>query len=85
MRDEAHQLVAAMLTEILEALSRGENVKLSTFGTFVVRSKRERVGRNPKSKVEVSISARRAVVFKASRVLGARINTRRPLDERLSA
>jgi integration host factor subunit alpha len=63
-----------MLAEIADALSRGENIKLSSFGTFLVRSKGERVGRNPKTGVEAPIAARRVVVFKASKILGSRLN-----------
>jgi integration host factor subunit alpha len=74
-REEARQLVAMTLAEITEALSRSENVKLSHFGAFVVRSKRERVGRNPKTGIEAPISARRVVVFKASRILCGRIRS----------
>jgi integration host factor subunit alpha len=73
-RAEAHELVDMMFAEIADALSRGENVKLSSFGTFLVRSKGERIGRNPKTGVEASIAARRVVVFKASKVLGGRLN-----------
>ena len=73
-RKEAHRFVALMLTEIAEALTRNESVKISAFGSFVVRSKRERLGRNPKTGVDAPIIARRVVVFKASRVLGLRLN-----------
>jgi integration host factor subunit alpha len=76
-REEAHQLVAMTLAEIIEALGRSENVKLSNFGAFVVRSKRERVGRNPKTGIEAPISARRVVVFKASRRLCGRVRSMR--------
>ena len=75
-REEANRLVAMTLTEIIDALSRSENVRLSTFGSFLVRFKRERMGRNPKTGVDSVISARRVVVFKASRIMGARINDR---------
>jgi integration host factor subunit alpha len=77
--------VALMLNEIVDVLSRGESIKLSSFGTFVVRNKHERVGRNPKTGVETPIAARRVVVFKASRILSGRLNTLSPLDERLTA
>lgn len=79
-REEVHRLVTMMLNEITDALSRSENVKLSSFGTFAVRSKRERVGRNPKTGIEAPIAARRVVVFKASRILGRRLNTPLPRD-----
>ena len=78
-RADAHLLVAMVLTEILEALNRGESIKLSSFGSFIVRSKRERVGRNPKTGIEAPITARRVVVFKASKVLCGQVN-RKPTD-----
>ncbi len=53
---------------------RGEPVKLSSFGSFIVRSKGERVGRNPKTGEEVPISPRRVMVFKPSNVLKQKIN-----------
>jgi integration host factor subunit alpha len=73
-RSESSDLVELMLAEISDAIARGENVKLSSFGSFLVRSKGERIGRNPKTGVEVPIKPRRVMVFKASAVLKARIN-----------
>jgi integration host factor subunit alpha len=73
-RSESAALVELMLNEISAAVERGENVKLSSFGSFLVRSKGERIGRNPKTGVEVPITPRRVMVFKASNVLKARIN-----------
>ena len=64
--------------EIADAAARGETVKLSSFGSFVVRSKAERVGRNPKTGVEAAITPRRVMVFKPSNVLKARVNSARP-------
>jgi integration host factor subunit alpha len=58
----------------LRGLVRGETVKLSSFGSFVVRSKGERIGRNPKTGVEVPITPRRVMVFKPSNTLKAAIN-----------
>jgi integration host factor subunit alpha len=58
----------------LVALVRGEPVKLRSFGKFHVRSKRERVGRNPKTGAEAKVTPRRVLTFKASPVLAARIN-----------
>lgn len=72
-RAEAYELVNKMLEELASALSRGEDVKLSSFGAFVVRSKNERVGRNPKTGVEVKIAARKVVAFRASRILRDRL------------
>jgi integration host factor subunit alpha len=73
-RTESAQLVESVLAEICESLERGETVKLSSFGSFVVRDKGERVGRNPKTGVEVPIEPRRVMVFKPSNVMKARIN-----------
>jgi len=73
-RNESAQLVESVLDEIAETLSRGETVKISSFGTFTVRGKAERIGRNPKTGEEVPISPRRVLVFRASHVLKARIN-----------
>jgi len=73
-RTESAALVESVLTEICACLSRGETVKLSSFGSFVVRDKGQRVGRNPKTGIEVPIEPRRVMVFKPSNVLKARIN-----------
>ena len=73
-RLESAQLVETVIEEISEAIARGENVKLSSFGTFIQRSKRERIGRNPKTGVEATITSRKVLVFKASHIMRARIN-----------
>jgi integration host factor subunit alpha len=73
-RAESAELVQSFLEEICSAAERGETVKLSSFGSFVVRSKSQRIGRNPKTGVEVPILPRRVMVFKPSNVLKARIN-----------
>lgn len=73
-RNESSQLVEGVLDEICDALVRGETVKLSSFGTFSVREKGERIGRNPKTGEEVPISPRKVLVFRASHVLKDRIN-----------
>jgi integration host factor subunit alpha len=70
-RTEARQIVDATLEEIAEALLRGETVKLHSFGIFKVRSKGERIGRNPKTCAEAVITARRVITFKPSRELMA--------------
>ena len=75
-RSESAELVQSVLDEICDAAERGETVKLSGFGSFVVRSKGKRIGRNPKTGVEVPILPRRVMVFKPSNVLKARINGR---------
>ena len=73
-RSESSELVESVLEEISSALVRGETVKLSSFGSFSVRDKGERIGRNPKTGEEVPIHARRVLVFRASHVLKDRIN-----------
>jgi integration host factor subunit alpha len=73
-RNESAQLLESVLEKMVAALERGEPVKLSSFGTFAVRQKGRRVGRNPKTGVEVPILPRRVLVFRASQVLKARLN-----------
>ena len=73
-RNESADLVEAVLEEISDALVRGEPVKISSFGSFSVRQKGRRVGRNPKTGEEVPILPRRVLVFRASHVLKNRIN-----------
>jgi integration host factor subunit alpha len=73
-RNESAQLVESVLEEIASTLARGESVKVSSFGTFSIRDKAERIGRNPKTGEEVPISPRRVLVFRASHVLKDRIN-----------
>jgi len=68
--------VEQVLQEIVETIAAGEDVKLRSFGSFHVRSKNERPGRNPKTGVPAKVTARRVVTFKASRVLHARVNKR---------
>ena len=73
-RKESAILVQSVLDELADALVGGESVKLSSFGRFLVRAKSERIGRNPKTGIEVPITQRRVMVFKPSNVLKARIN-----------
>ncbi|MBI1272522.1 MAG: integration host factor subunit alpha [Alphaproteobacteria bacterium] len=73
-RNESADLVDIILEEVSQALIRGEMVKLSSFGSFQVRSKGQRVGRNPKTGEEVPILPRRVLVFRASHVLKDKIN-----------
>ena len=73
-RNESAQMVEDILEEICAALSRGETVKLSSFGTFSVRQKSRRMGRNPKTGHEVPIAPRRVLVFRPSHVLKSMIN-----------
>jgi integration host factor subunit alpha len=67
-------LVELVLKEITDCLERGETIKLSSFGLFVVRKKGQRMGRNPRTGEEAPISPRRVVVFKPSAILKQRIN-----------
>jgi len=72
-RAESASMVEQVLRHMCESLSRGENVKISGFGTFVLRDKGERIGRNPKTGVEVPIAPRRVLTFRASTMLRDRI------------
>lgn len=71
---EASAIVDAVFDEISAALGAGESVKLSSFGTFNLRRKKERVGRNPKTGVEVPITSRTVLTFSASNILKNRVN-----------
>jgi len=73
-RGESSQIVETVLDEISDALVRGEDVKLSSFGSFLVRQKNGRIGRNPKTGEEVPIEPRRVLSFRASHVLKDKIN-----------
>ena len=77
-RNESADLVEVILGEIADALARGETVKISSFGTFGVRQKGQRVGRNPKTGQEVPILPRRVLVFRPSQVLKAHVNHMTP-------
>lgn len=72
-RNESSDLVEQLLDEMMAALVSGDNVKVSSFGSFSVREKGERIGRNPKTGVEVPISPRKVLVFRASHVLKDKI------------
>jgi integration host factor subunit alpha len=73
-RSESANLVEAVLDRIADSLVRGESVKISSFGSFTVRSKGRRIGRNPKTGEEVPILPRRVLVFRPSHILKERIN-----------
>jgi len=73
-RNESADLVESVLKLVSDALVRGETVKISSFGSFSVRQKGQRIGRNPKTGEEVPILPRRVLVFRASQVLKSRIN-----------
>ena len=73
-RNESAELVESVLSEIADTLTNGETVKISSFGSFSVRQKGQRVGRNPKTGEEVPILPRKVLVFRAPNVLKNRIN-----------
>ncbi len=75
-RNESADLVEMVLEEISQDLIKGGNVKISSFGSFSVREKGERIGRNPKTGVEVPILPRKVLVFRASHVMKDRVNAR---------
>ena len=72
-RADSARLVEEILDRMCGALSDGENIKISGFGTFVLRDKGERIGRNPKTGVEVPIAPRRVLTFRASQMMRDRI------------
>lgn len=72
-RNESAQLVESVLDHVSEALVRGEQVKISSFGTFSVRQKAARVGRNPKTGEEVPIHPRRVLTFRPSQLMKERV------------
>lgn len=72
-RAESLAMVEAILDHMCDAMAKGENVKISGFGTFVLRDKKQRIGRNPKTGVEVPITPRRVMTFRASQILKDRI------------
>ena len=79
-RNESANLVDSVFSEILVSLIKGDDVKISSFGTFVVREKKERIGRNPKTGEEVPITARSVVTFRASNILKSKVNTKNKIN-----
>lgn len=79
-RNESAELVESIIEEVFETLTSEENVKISSFGSFSIRQKGKRIGRNPKTGVEVPIMPRKVVVFRASHVLKDRINEENPSE-----
>ncbi|WP_138379902.1 integration host factor subunit alpha [Luteithermobacter gelatinilyticus] len=73
-RNESAELVETVLEEISQNLINGDNVKISSFGSFIVRDKGGRIGRNPKTGEEVPIEPRRVLVFRPSQVLKDRVS-----------
>ena len=76
-RNESANLVDSVFSEILVSLIKGDDVKISSFGTFIVR---QRIGRNPKTGEEVPITARSVVTFRASNVLKSKVNTKNKIN-----
>jgi len=74
-RTESATMVEMVLEEICGSIIKGESVKLSSFGSFIVRQKGQRIGRNPKTGLEVPIPPRRVTVFKPSNIMKKRINS----------
>lgn len=73
-KKEAAEVVEAVFEEMKDVLAAGEKIKISGFGNFVVRAKKQRVGRNPQTGEPIPISARRVLTFKPSQVLKATLN-----------
>ncbi len=73
-RNESAELVESVLERMICVLEKGESVKISSFGSFGIRDKRARIGRNPKTGEEVMITPRRVLVFRPSHVLKKKIN-----------
>ncbi|MCE2517389.1 MAG: integration host factor subunit alpha [Alphaproteobacteria bacterium] len=74
-RNESAEIVATILEEMSKSLENGDKVKISSFGSFSVNSKNERIGRNPKTGQEVPITPRRVMTFRPSHILRDRVNT----------
>lgn len=79
-RNESADLLESMLARVADALMEGKSVKISGFGTFSVRQKGRRIGRNPKTGVEVPIMPRRVLVFRPSQMLRDAVNGGPPAD-----
>jgi|TARA_R110002126_G_scaffold13118_3_gene56603 integration host factor subunit alpha len=73
-RAESAEFVDDILNEVSDALVEGENVKISSFGSFTLRDKKQRIGRNPKTGEEVPITPRRVLIFRASHILKEKMN-----------
>jgi integration host factor subunit alpha len=80
-RTESADMVNSVLDLVSDALTEGNSVKLSSFGTFMVRSKRARIGRNPKTGEEVPITPRRVLVFRPSQVMKNIVNGLEPGEQ----
>jgi len=73
-RKHSSELVEQVIEELITSLEKGDNVKVASFGNFSIRSKSERIGRNPKTGEEVPITPRKVLTFKASNILKDRVN-----------
>ena len=81
-RNESADLLESVLEYMADALIKGETVKVSSFGSFSVREKGQRIGRNPKTGEEVPILPRKVLVFRPSQVLKSRVNeVRKPSED----
>ena len=74
-RNESADMVGTILDEISESLEKGNNIKITSFGSFTVRNKSQRIGRNPKTGQEVPITPRRVLSFRPSHILRKKVNT----------
>ena len=79
-KKEAADIVETVFDTIKETLEQGHKIKISGFGNFVVRQKNARIGRNPQTGKEITISARRVLTFKPSQVLKNALNGGEPID-----
>ena len=79
-KHESALMLESVLEQISNALVHGESVKLSSFGTFYPRQKRERIGRNPKTGVTATINARRVISFKPSKLMKERVNNLKNIE-----
>jgi integration host factor subunit alpha len=77
-KKEAAEIVESVFNQVKETLERGEKIKISGFGNFIVREKKARIGRNPQTGEEITISARRVLTFKPSQVLKNILNPSQP-------
>jgi integration host factor subunit alpha len=73
-RKDSNDILDMIIDEIIHELASGNDVKLSSFGTFSLRDKKARSGRNPKTGVEALISSRRVISFKPSQTMRKTIN-----------
>ena len=73
-RSESADLLESVISEITKSLVKGETVKISSFGSFSIRNKKQRIGRNPKTGEDAPISPRRVLTFRPSNILKDRVN-----------